>query len=307
MQMKAVRRMLNLDFVKQYKIVGNNMVDALLAHIGLAVQGNLPLAALCALAWGLVSVLFSPCHLAAIPVMAAHAAGYIKISAVKEAEDEAPSPAETLPGLETSLGFAAGYFLAIAGLGIVCALLGRVLDMDFEHFWMLPAGLVLLWFAWSLWREHDCSAAGRVLERLGRGLHWGPRMGSVVLGVGYGVLSGGCTLAFLAPVLLVSLPQGAATGVLLAVSFGLGHCLPMALVGFLGMARRAAPWGLWLLQVCRLRAAGAHSAANGHAELHARHAHSEHEHHALERVFRKVAAVGIGAGALVLLLHGFWE
>lgn len=273
------------------------MFESLFIHAGNWIGSNLPLAALAAFAWGLGSVLFSPCHLAAIPVMAAHAAGYTRMPHGDGHPDGAESghaghahahdPEEALPGAEISVLFAAGYFAAIAALGLVCALLGRVIDLEDagEHLWFIPAGLVLLWFGASLWREHDCSRAGRVLQGLGQRLGLRARGGSLVLGVGYGAMSSGCTLAFLAPVLVLSLPHGSGTAAVMAVGFALGHCLPMALVGL------AVPLMRRLVRVCRLTP----------------HAHGPQEHHVVERRFRRAAAVVICLAALVLMLHPFFE
>ena len=282
------------------------MFESLYSLICAWSAANVPLAALASFAWGLCSVLFSPCHLAAIPVMAVHAAGFTRLAPAQVghlhgphdphtpegepegAVDTAPATAEV--GASVSVCFALGYFLAIAALGLVCSLLGRVLDFEGlgEHFWFVPAGLVLLWFALGLWREHDCSRSGQALRGLAHWLRGRALSGSVLLGAGYGVLSLGCTLAFLAPVLIIALPQGVVTSCVLAVAFALGHCLPMALVGLMTkLARR-------LLRVCSTR---------GHTHEVA----CTHSHHSLEQRFRRLAAVVIALAAVVLLLHPFLE
>lgn len=276
------------------------MFDALLGYSALQWQSHPALAALGALGWGLACVLFSPCHLAAIPVMAAHAAGYTGTPLTS------PAQAGRI-GAITSLGFALGYFLAITALGIGCALLGRMVDLVDEHFWMLPAGALLLWLGISLWREHDCSAAGLVLRNVGQRLGLGPVGGSVALGTGYGLLSSGCTLAFLAPLLLLSLPHGLWASTVTAAAFGLGHCLPMALVGV------AAPLARRMLHACSLKGLVVPQHLHGHEEEgldagHQGHSHEHHErHHMLERLFRKTVALAVCLGGLALLSHAFWE
>lgn len=271
------------------------MLDVFLAHAAQWVGSDPLLAVLSAFAWGLTSVIFSPCHLAAMPVMAAHAAGYTRAGHVRDrdvgAEVRLEDPAP--PGLETSLSFAGGYFLAIAALGVACGLLGRMVEAWGEELWTIPAGLLLLWLGAALWREHDCSGTSRFLHGLGRRLGLGPRGGSAALGVGYGLLSSGCTLAFLSPVVVLSLPEGVWTVSLMAVGFALGHCLPMALVGFMtSLGRR-------LMRVCLL-SASACASEESHAHSHARHALPE-------RVFRKMIAATIVAGGVTLLLHHLWE
>lgn len=252
------------------------------------IHSNPLLAALAVFAWGLVSVVFSPCHLAAIPVMAAHSAGYTRA----QGENTAPDGA-------VALSFAGGYFIAIAGIGILCAALGRMVDIELEHFWMFPVGVLLVWLGISLWREHTCPVAIRLPQTLSRRLGLGARSGGVALGVVYGVLSCGCTLAFLAPVIVLSLPHGVLTGAVMAVSFGLGHCLPMALVGLIG------PLGRRLLTVCRLPAP-ANSLDRNHHHTPGHNAH-EPSHHVMERIFRKIVAVAVCLGGFVLLAHGLLE
>ncbi len=64
--------------------------------------------------WGMVSVLFSPCHLASIPLIVAYVAG--QETAVN------PKRASLYAG-----AFTGGLFATIALVGVICAWLGRML------------------------------------------------------------------------------------------------------------------------------------------------------------------------------------
>ena len=64
--------------------------------------------------WGMVSVLFSPCHLASIPLMVGYVAGQGHEIQGREAAGYA--------GV-----FSLGLFLSIAVVGVICSLLGRML------------------------------------------------------------------------------------------------------------------------------------------------------------------------------------
>jgi cytochrome c-type biogenesis protein len=64
--------------------------------------------------WGVVSVLFSPCHLASIPLMIGYVAGQGRVVQGREAAGYA------------SL-FSLGLFISIALVGIACSLLGKML------------------------------------------------------------------------------------------------------------------------------------------------------------------------------------
>ena len=69
------------------------------------------LAALGCFAWGMISVLFSPCHLASIPLIVGYVGGQEKMIHPRKA------------GIYSAL-FTAGLFITIAFIGIICALLG---------------------------------------------------------------------------------------------------------------------------------------------------------------------------------------
>lgn len=167
-----------------------------------------------AFAWGMVSVLFSPCHLASIPLIVAYVGG----------QENALNPrrASWYAG-----AFTIGLFITIAAVGIVCALMGRMLG-DVGIWWQVLVGAVLIWVALGMLGVQACSMSGTLLYRLKlRGIH-----GAFGLGLAYGVLSGSCTFGFIAPILaIVSVQQKIVTGSLLMILFALGHCLPIALAG----------------------------------------------------------------------------
>ena len=91
------------------------MFDQFLLAVNQWMTGGLAAASLGAFAWGMVSVLFSPCHLASIPLIVAYVGG--QKTAVQ------PRHAVWYAG-----AFTLGLFITIAVVGIVCALLGRMLD-----------------------------------------------------------------------------------------------------------------------------------------------------------------------------------
>jgi cytochrome c-type biogenesis protein len=172
------------------------------------------IAALGCFLWGMVSVLFSPCHLASIPLIVAYVGG----------QEQALQPRQAGA---YSIAFTLGLFITIAAIGIVCALLGRMLG-DVGNYWQIAVGLVLIWVALGMMGVESCSASGSLLYRLNlRGL-WG----AFVLGLAYGVLSGSCTFGFIAPILaIITIQQQLAIGVLFILLFALGHCLPIVIAG----------------------------------------------------------------------------
>ena len=164
--------------------------------------------------WGMISVVFSPCHLASIPLIIAYVGGQEKILKPREA------------GFY-SVAFTSGLFITIALIGIICALLGRMLG-DVGNYWQILIGLILVWVALGMLGVEKCSMSGSLLYRLNfRGL-----FGAFGLGLAYGILSGSCTFGFIAPILaIITVQKQIATGILFILLFAIGHCLPIVVAG----------------------------------------------------------------------------
>jgi len=163
----------------------------------------------------MISVLFSPCHLASIPLMVAYVAGQREVLAPRRA------------GLYAVL-FSGGLFLSIAAVGTICALLGRMLG-DVGPYWQILVGLVLLWVALGMFDVQACSiSGGGILHRLNLQGH----SGAFLLGLAYGILSGSCTFGFIAPILaIITIQQQVAMGLILITLFAVGHSLPILAAG----------------------------------------------------------------------------
>jgi len=190
------------------------MLTQLFLTINDWITGATYLAALGCFLWGMVSVLFSPCHLASIPLVVAYVAGQEQLLQPRQAAHYA-------------VLFTAGLFITIAVIGLVCALLGRMLG-DVGSYWQILIGAVLVWVALGMLGVEKCNLSGSRLHRLNvRGLH-----GAFLLGLAYGVLSGSCTFGFIAPILaIITVQQKVLTGVVLILLFALGHCIPIVVAG----------------------------------------------------------------------------
>ena len=165
--------------------------------------------------WGVLSVLFSPCHLASIPLIIAYVGGQQELVQGRRAAFFA-------------VLFSLGLFLSIAIIGVICALLGRMLG-DVGPYLTMVVGVILLWVALDMLGVAKCKLpGGRLLGMItlkGAG-------GAFVLGLAYGVLSGSCTFGFIAPILaIITVQEKFLTGVLLITLFAMGHCLPIAVAG----------------------------------------------------------------------------
>jgi len=164
--------------------------------------------------WGMVSVLFSPCHLASIPLIVAYVGGQEQGIQARQAGTY-------------SVAFTTGLFITIALIGVLCALLGRMLG-DVGNYWQIPIGLILIWVALGMLGLEKFSLSGSLLYRL----HLKGMGGAFILGLAYGVLSGSCTFGFIAPILaLITIQKMVLNGIIMILLFAVGHCLPIVIAG----------------------------------------------------------------------------
>lgn len=190
------------------------MLDSIFLTVNQWMTGGIALAAAGCFIWGVISVLFSPCHLASIPLIVGYVGGQEKMVQPRQA------------GIYSVL-FTTGLFITIALIGILCALLGRMLG-DVGIYWQVLIGLVLIWVALGMLGVEKCSMSGSFLYRL----NLKGKLGAFVLGLAYGVLSGSCTFGFIAPILaIITVQEKIATGIILIVLFAVGHCLPIVIAG----------------------------------------------------------------------------
>jgi len=190
------------------------MLEAIFLTVNEWMSQGTSIAAVGCLLWGMISVVFSPCHLASIPLIVAYVGGQEKALEPKEAS-------------LYSVTFTIGLFITIAFIGIVCAILGRMLG-DVGNYWQVLIGLVLIWVALGMFGVERCSMSGNLLYRMNlKGM-----FGAFALGLAYGVLSGSCTFGFIAPILaIITVQEKVATGVFLILLFAIGHCTPILIAG----------------------------------------------------------------------------
>jgi cytochrome c-type biogenesis protein len=191
------------------------MVEILTAF-GDAFSASLLLAAPAALAWGVLSVLLSPCHLSSVPLVVAYMSGGAELPSGRRA-------------LAISTAFAAGILASIAVIGALTAAAGRMMgDVGRAGSWALAA--VFLVFGLNLLGVLPLPSFGArpgAVRRRGAS-------GALLLGLVFGAALGPCTFAFMAPLLGLVLhagDAGAAAGVLLVALFGLGHAAAIAFAG----------------------------------------------------------------------------
>lgn len=188
-------------------------MDDLLLSIHMLMNGSAGWALLGCFAWGLVSILLSPCHLASIPLLMAYVSGQKKLIGGWEAAGYA--------GL-----FGLGLLASIVAVGLACAAAGRLLgDVPPLLVALIGAGLIALGMELAGFASWQLPQTDIPVKPRGRA-------GAFVLGAGYGIFSGACTFGFLAPILASAGMQSTLlAGWLMVVVFAAGHCLPIVLAG----------------------------------------------------------------------------
>jgi len=190
------------------------LLDNLFFTVNEWIASGTMIAAIGCFFWGMISVVFSPCHLASIPLIVAYVGGQQTTLKPREA------------GFY-SAAFTSGLFITIALIGIICALLGRMLG-DVGNYWQMRVGGVLIWVDLGMLGVEKCSMSGSLLYRLN--LRGG--FGAFGLGLAYGILSGSCTFGFIAPILaIITVQKQIAVGVMFILLFAVGHCLPIVAAG----------------------------------------------------------------------------
>ncbi len=198
-------------------------MDALFSAFARSVAEGAGMAVAAAFAWGVASVLLSPCHLASIPLIV----GFLG--------DRGPMPWARALGV--SLAFAAGVLATITLLGVLTSWAGRIAgDVGAWGNWAVAAvffavGLHLLEVI-----QIPLPEAGRPgMKRTGAGA-------AFALGLVYGVALGPCTFAYMAPVLGAAF-RFPARGLALTAAYGAGHCAVIALAGVsLPLVERVLHW-----------------------------------------------------------------
>ncbi|MGA4644834.1 cytochrome c biogenesis CcdA family protein [Limisphaera sp. 4302-co] len=202
-------------------------MEQLFTTLSRAVEGTPLLALSAAAAWGVLSIVLSPCHLASIPLIVGFISEQGQVT-VRRA-------------FWTATVFAVGMLITIAAVGAITAAAGRMMgDVGrygnyFVAFIFFIVGLHLVGVIPMPW-----SGPGQV-DMKRKGL-----LGAFILGLVFGVALGPCTFAYMAPMLAVTFKLAAtnfAYGALLLLAYGIGHCSVIVAAGtFTELVERWLRW-----------------------------------------------------------------
>ena len=183
-------------------------MDQLFGTLSRAVEGAPLIALAAALAWGILSILLSPCHLSSIPLI---------VGFISDQEEMT-----TRRAFWTATSFSLGILATIAAIGIVTAALGRIAG-DLGGYANYLVAVIFFVVGLHLLGVIQLSFAGKgQVDTSNRGLR-----AAFVLGLLFGIALGPCTFAYMAPVLAATFRVGATAPILAAgllLAYGTGHC-----------------------------------------------------------------------------------
>jgi cytochrome c-type biogenesis protein len=218
-------------------------METLFSRLSDAMNGAPLVALAAAFAWGVLSIVLSPCHLASIPLIVGFLQGGSAVTPRRAA------------GLSTL--FALGILLSIALIGAATAAAGRMLG-DLGPWGNYAVAGVFFVFGLHLLDVLPIPDGWRPAPNQPRR----GALGAFLFGLVFGVALGPCTFGFMAPVLGVTFGMAKtapvfAFGVL--ALFGLGHC---AVIGLAGVSstwvqrwldwQNGTPGAKWLRRACGL-------------------------------------------------------
>lgn len=173
------------------------------------------LAVFAAFGWGILSVILSPCHLAALPLILAYIA----------------NKNNNVSSLKLSFLFALGILITIIIIGLITSELGRIMG-DLGGWANLITGTFLVGAGLFFLDFFTIGRFGINTEKLN--VNSGSL--SLILGLTAGLALGPCTFAFMAPVFAYGFRVSQTkpfTGFSLFISYGLGHSLVILTAGLL--------------------------------------------------------------------------
>jgi cytochrome c-type biogenesis protein len=202
-------------------------MEKLFTTLSHAVEGAPAIALLAAAAWGVLSIVLSPCHLASIPLIVGFISGQGRVSTARAS------------GIATL--FAVGILVTIAAIGFITAAAGRMLG-DVGRYGNYFVALIFFVVGLHLVGviPLNFSGAGPVgLKRKGL-------LAAFILGLVFGVALGPCTFAYMAPMLGVTFKLAHTAplyGASLLLAYGVGHCSVIVLAGtFTEVVQRFLDW-----------------------------------------------------------------
>jgi cytochrome c-type biogenesis protein len=182
------------------------MIEQLFTALYMALTQSFWLALLAAFAWGILSILLSPCHLSSIPLVI----GFIMN------QEKSKNGAFTLSTI-----FSVGILFSIAAIGLITAGLGRIMG-DVGQYGNIVVAIIFFVVGLYMMDVIPLNWSFGASQTKLKGFY-----AALVLGLVFGLALGPCTFAFLAPILGIVFSQAQSNfvaSILILLAFALGHC-----------------------------------------------------------------------------------
>ena len=203
------------------------MIEHIFTNLTKALEGSAAIAVAASFAWGILSILLSPCHLASIPLIVGFIDEQGRISAKR--------------AFVISALFAVGILITIGAIGAITASAGRIMGDVGKY------GNYFVAVIFFLVGLHLLDVIPSPVSGPGQ-LAWKRKgiLAAFILGLVFGIALGPCTFAFMAPMLGVTFKVSQTNmlyGALLLTVYGLGHCSVIVFAGtFTEVVQRYMNW-----------------------------------------------------------------
>jgi len=202
-------------------------MEQLFTTLTRAVESTWFIAIAAAFAWGVLSILLSPCHLSSVPLIVGFIDKQGRMSAKR--------------AFVISTLFAVGILITIAAIGAITAVAGRMMgDVGRYGNYFVAAIFFLVGLYLLDVISMPFSGPGQVgIKRKGL-------LAAFIIGLVFGIALGPCTFAYMAPMLGVTFKLAStnlAYGVVLLLVYGIGHCSVIIFAGtFTEVVQRYMNW-----------------------------------------------------------------
>ena len=190
-------------------------MEQLFTNLSHAIEGAPLIALTAAAAWGILSIVLSPCHLASIPLIVGFISEQGRVTARR--------------AFWTATLFAVGILITIAAIGAITTAAGRMMG-DVGRYGNYLVALIFFVVGLHLVGVIPLSFSGAGPAGMKRKGY----LAAFILGLVFGVALGPCTFAYMAPMLAVTFKLAATNfgyGVLLLLAYGAGHCAVIVAAG----------------------------------------------------------------------------
>ncbi|MEO0136782.1 MAG: cytochrome c biogenesis protein CcdA [candidate division WOR-3 bacterium] len=188
----------------------------LLTWLTKALEQNPLIAISASFLWGILSIILSPCHLASIPLVVGYISEQGRIS-VKRA-------------FVIALIFSLGVLITIGVVGLVTALLGRMMgDIGRTGNYIVAIVFFIIGLHLIGIIPLPFSGGGPSVDKKGL-------LGAFIIGLVFGIALGPCTFAYMAPMLGVVFAVASTRlgyAITLIFAYAIGHCSVIVLAGTL--------------------------------------------------------------------------